>query len=103
MRAGRISSHTAAKYYVTEDYIAGFADHIAAVIDRHNDAVRNGEVSDLAAKRRQRFPRAARHGTAQVGIPRFKSRCQVNVYSPPMTETIKLIVLQSKTSTSRTC
>jgi hypothetical protein len=116
MRAGRISSHTAAKYYVTEDYIAGFADHIAAVIDRHNDAVRNGEVSDLAAKRRQRFPRAARHGTAQVGIPRFKSRCQVNVYLPPMTEnrtespgsrrrfeTIKLIVLQSKTSTSRTC
>jgi hypothetical protein len=53
MRIGR----QAAKYYVTEDYIAGFADHIAAVIDRHNDAVRNGEVSDLAAKRRQRFPR----------------------------------------------
>ena len=48
----------AAKYYVTEDYIAGFADHIAALIYRHNDAVRNGEVSDLAAKRqRQRFPR----------------------------------------------
>jgi hypothetical protein len=53
MRIGR----QAAKYYVTDDYIAGFADHIAAVIDRHNDAVRNREVSDLAAKRRQRFPR----------------------------------------------
>jgi hypothetical protein len=53
MRIGR----QAAKYYFTDDYIAGFADHIAAVIDRHNNAVRNGEVSDLAAKRRQRFPR----------------------------------------------
>lgn len=55
MRIGR----QAAKYYVTEDFIAGFADHIAAVIDRHNDAVHNGEVSDLAAKRRQRFPRVS--------------------------------------------
>lgn len=53
MRIGR----RAAKHYVTEEYIADFADHIAAVIDRHNDAVRNGEVSDLSAKRRQRFPR----------------------------------------------
>ncbi|MGO8966671.1 MAG: hypothetical protein ACLQGN_24405 [Mycobacterium sp.] len=53
MRIGR----QAAKYYVTEDYITGFADHIASVIDRHSEAVRNGEVSDLAAKRRQRYPR----------------------------------------------
>jgi hypothetical protein len=53
MRIGR----QAAKYYLTEEYIAGFADHIAALIDRHNEAVRNGEVSDLSAKRRQRFPR----------------------------------------------
>ena len=47
----------AAKYYVTEDYIAGFADHIAALIYRHNDAVRNGEVSDLAAKREESVSR----------------------------------------------
>lgn len=53
MRIGR----QAAKYYVTEEYIAGFADHIAAVIDRHNEAVSTGEASDLSAKRRQRFPR----------------------------------------------
>jgi hypothetical protein len=53
MRIGR----QAAKYYVTEEYISGFADHIAAVIDRHNQAVHNGEVSDLSAMRRQRFPR----------------------------------------------
>ena len=53
MRIGR----QAAKYYVTEEYISGFADHIAAVIDRHNQAVHNGEASDLSAKRRQRFPR----------------------------------------------
>jgi hypothetical protein len=51
MRIGR----QAAKYYVTEEY--SFADHIAAVIDRHNQAVHNGEVSDLSAMRRQRFPR----------------------------------------------
>lgn len=35
MRIGR----QAAKYYVTEEYISGFADHIAAVIDRHNQAI----------------------------------------------------------------
>jgi hypothetical protein len=52
MRIGR----QAAKYYVIEDYHAGLADHIAALIYRHNDAVRNGEVSELAAKRTRAFP-----------------------------------------------
>jgi hypothetical protein len=53
MRIGR----QAAKYYVTEDVIGGLADHIAATIDRHNDAIDSGEVADLNSKRRQRFPR----------------------------------------------
>jgi hypothetical protein len=53
MRIGR----QAAKYYVTEEYITGVADHIAAAINRHNAAVSNREVSDLSAKRRQRYPR----------------------------------------------
>jgi hypothetical protein len=52
MRIGR----QAAKYYVTEEYIESFADHTAALVDRHNEAVSSGEESDLSAKRRQRFP-----------------------------------------------
>src|SRR5271155_1149715 len=47
MRIGR----QAAKYYVTEEYISGFADHIAAVIDRHT-IKRSAMVRCLTYRRR---------------------------------------------------
>lgn len=43
-----------AKSYITDQVISDLADRIAAFVERHQDAIRRGEVADLHARRRFR-------------------------------------------------
>jgi hypothetical protein len=50
MRIGR----QAAKYYVTDQVISDMADRIASAVRQHQDALRQGDVADLDARRQLR-------------------------------------------------